>query len=321
MTKRERVVAAIRGEDVDCVPSSFSLHFPADRAFGEAAIKSHFDFLTTIDTDILKIMNENLVPYMGEVERAADYKQIQVSIHDTFMVDQLDLIGKIVDRTDGNTFTMGTVHGITASAIHPLEKMSKRFDYNSVRSYLSQLVAEDPVPVVDGMKRIADALCDLVTESVKRGLDGIYYAALGGEKRFFTDEQFATWIEPLDKMVLRAIREAGGYCFLHICKDALNMDRYKAYPEFCDVANWGVYEAPFPLEAGRTMFAGKTIMGGLEHRSGVIVNGSPDEIRSEVHRIIRSVGKKRFILGADCTLDTYQNLHNVRIAVEAAREL
>ena len=28
MNKRERVVAAIRGERVDCVPSGFSIHFP-----------------------------------------------------------------------------------------------------------------------------------------------------------------------------------------------------------------------------------------------------------------------------------------------------
>lgn len=321
MTKKERVVAAIQGKEVDHVPSSFSLHFPVELAFGDVAVDSHLDFFKKTDTDILKIMNENLVPYMGEINRAADYRNVQVSINDKFMVDQLDLIAKILDRSGDDVFTMGTVHGITASAIHPLEKMSRGFDYDGVRSYLSQLLEEDPIPVVDGMKRIAEALCDLVTKSTKLGLDGIYYAALGGEKRFFTDEQFAEWIEPLDKMVLDAIREAGAYRFLHICKDGLNMNRYKEYSDYCDVANWGVYEAPFPLEEGRTMFAGRTIMGGLEHRSGVIVNGTSEEIRNEVHRIIKAMGKDKFILGADCTLDTSQNLDNVRIAVEAAKDL
>lgn len=34
MKKRDRVFAAIRGEEVDHVPCGFSLHFPHDRAFG-----------------------------------------------------------------------------------------------------------------------------------------------------------------------------------------------------------------------------------------------------------------------------------------------
>ncbi|MFR2985507.1 MAG: hypothetical protein ACLTMD_05415 [Clostridium sp.] len=42
---------------------------------------------------------------------------------------------------------------------------------------------------------------------------------------------------------MKAIKDAGGYCFLHICKDQLNMDRYKDYGPYADVVNWGVYEA------------------------------------------------------------------------------
>ena len=34
MTKKDRVVAAIAGREVDAVPSCFSMHFPKDRNFG-----------------------------------------------------------------------------------------------------------------------------------------------------------------------------------------------------------------------------------------------------------------------------------------------
>ena len=40
MTKKERVTAAIRGEEVDKIPSGFSLHFPKESAFGDAAVKA-----------------------------------------------------------------------------------------------------------------------------------------------------------------------------------------------------------------------------------------------------------------------------------------
>ena len=44
MKKRDRVFAAIRGEEVDHVPCGFSLHFPHDRAFGDASVEAHLRF-------------------------------------------------------------------------------------------------------------------------------------------------------------------------------------------------------------------------------------------------------------------------------------
>ena len=70
MNKKERVKAAIRKEKVDYVPSCFSLHFPRETAFGEDAVKAHLEFYHATDTDILKVMNENLIPDIGPVETA-----------------------------------------------------------------------------------------------------------------------------------------------------------------------------------------------------------------------------------------------------------
>ena len=56
MTKRERVIAAIQGKEVDHVPVGFSLHFPADAAKGEKGVQSHLEFFRQTDTDIIKIM-------------------------------------------------------------------------------------------------------------------------------------------------------------------------------------------------------------------------------------------------------------------------
>ena len=163
-------------------------------------------------------------------------------------------------------------------------------------------------------------MSELAQAYIKAGLDGVYFAALGGETRYFTDEEFAEYIEPCDKQILSAIREAGGKAFLHICKDHLNMARYASYADFCDVVNWGVYEAPFSLDDGKKMFAGKAIMGGLANRTGVIVDGTDEEIRAEVRRVIDWSGKDKFILGADCTLATEQDIHRLVVAIDEARK-
>lgn len=321
MTKKERVIAAIKGEAVDKVPSSFSLHFPKDVAFGDAAVEAHLKFFEESDTDILKIMNENLVPYMGEINQGSDYHMVrEMTMEDDFMKDQTELVKKILARCDKDAFTLGTLHGITASSIHPLEKMDPNYTYDEVREKLCRLLHEDKDTVLAGMQRIANVMCDLARTYIELGVDGVYYAALGGETRFFTDEEFEQWIKPFDLQIMKAIKDAGGYCFLHICKDGLNMDRYKDYGPYADVVNWGVYEAPFSLEEGRKMFAGKTIMGGLPNRHGVLVDGPAEAVKEETRKVIREFGKTGFILGADCTLATEQDMNLLRAAVEAARE-
>ena len=61
MTNKERVIAAIKGENVDRVPASFSLHFPKEIAKGESGVKAHLDFYRETGVDIMKIMNENVL--------------------------------------------------------------------------------------------------------------------------------------------------------------------------------------------------------------------------------------------------------------------
>ena len=68
------------------------------------------------------------------------------------------------------------------------------------------------------------------------------------------------------------------------------------------------------------MFAGKTIMGGLPNRHGVLVDGPAEAVKEETRKAIREFGRTRFILGADCTLATEQDMDLLKAAVEAARE-
>ena len=321
MNKKERVLKAINKEAVDYVPCCFSLHFPKDQSFGEAGIKAHLDFFEKSDTDIIKIMNENLLPCSGNMRDADSYNALcsGFSIKSAFMQAQLDLTKEILDRAGGDAFSVGTLHGTTASAIHPLENMG--VSYAEARETLAAFLRENPGKMLSALSKITDTLSDLARKYVEAGVDGVYYAALGGESRYFTDEEFSAWIEPFDKQIMTAISEAGGKVFLHICKDRLNMDRYVSYAGYADVVNWGVHAAPLSLEAGRRLFGGKTVMGGLPDRHGVLVDGTDEEIRETVTGIISSYGKTGFILGADCTLATEQDMHKLHVAISACRKI
>lgn len=319
MTKRERVIATINNEKTSGIPSSFSLHFPNDKKAGEACVNAHLEFFKETDTDICKIMNENLIPVFGEIHSPEDYDRLipKMTMDDPFMKQQIELTKAILDRCEKDVFTMGTLHGICASGIHPIEQAG--INYYAARQMQVDFLRWNEEKMLSAMQRITDVLCDLARAYIKAGADSVYYAALGGENCFFTDEEFARWIKPFDFQIMDSIRDAGGYCFLHICKDDLNMERYRSYANHADVINWGVYEAPYNLEDGKELFNGKTIMGGLPNRSGVLVNGTNQEIEEQVNHIISNFGSKGFILGADCTLATEQDLNKIRTAVTAAR--
>ena len=43
-------------------------------------------------------------------------------------------------------------------------------------------------------------------------------------------------------------------------------------------------------------------MGGLSNHKGPLIEGTPDEIRQEVRRVMAEAGETGFILGTDCTI-------------------
>jgi len=321
MTKRERMVAALEMADVDCVPSCFSLHFPKDRSSGKEGVEAHLDFFRASGVDAAKIMNENLVPSPGKGTAFPDgYKLVKGFSRKSYFINrQIEFTKEILGSLDGEYFTLGTLHGICASALHPIEQSG--YGYEEARRIQTECIRTNPRVTEDAFKRIADGMCSLARGYKEAGVDAVYYAALGAEGRYLTDEEFERFFKPYDLQIMEAIKGEGMHCILHICKDGLEMSRYKdGYSMFCDAVNWGVHEVPFSLEDGRKLFSGKAVMGGMANRSGVLVDGTDEEIRREVDSIISSYGKRGFILGADCTLSTGQDMHRLSVAIGEAKE-
>ena len=57
INKKERVIAAVRGQKIDYIPVGLWMHFPAQMHHGDEAVKAHSRFFRETDSDILKVMN------------------------------------------------------------------------------------------------------------------------------------------------------------------------------------------------------------------------------------------------------------------------
>ncbi|PID56724.1 hypothetical protein CSB45_09760 [candidate division KSB3 bacterium] len=318
MDKKERVRAAIWGKDVDYVPAGFWFHFPEDQFFGTEAVKAHLEFYQQSDVDLLKIMNEHLYELDVKIEKASDWLKVRpMSLQSPFYQNELDIVKRILDRIGDEVYTLITVHGVYASAFHSFRDLAdKDFSRNNM---LETHIMDNPKAVLQGLQTVAESLTAFAEECCRIGIDGIYYAALGGERyRSFAGELFEQVIKPNDLAVLNALKKEKGELFVHICKDHIDFEPYVDYPG--DVFNWAIYDNELSLEQGRTLFR-KAILGGLDDRSGVMVDGTKEEIQETVKNIIHRFGKKGFLLGADCTLPTDIPIEKICAAIEAARSL
>ncbi len=319
MNAKERVIAAVNKQEVDAIPSGFSYHFPKGNEYGDAGVNVHMKFFNETGGDILKIMNDNRIPSMSNVKTAADWKDVRsISLSDPCFARQIDLMKRLMDKVDPAYFSMGTLHGVVATCRHAT---SEGYTFAQTREIMCAHYRENKQPITDAFKRMADSLSRFAQAYVSVGLDGIMYASLGAEKQYFTDEEYADLVAPLDQQVMNVIHNSKNcISFLHMCKENLGMDRYRSYADYADAFNWGVYETDYSLEKGRELFGGKCIWGGLENRSGVLVDGSTEQIEAEVKKVVDGYGRTGFILGADCTLPTSLDHKRIKAAVDAAHK-
>lgn len=312
MNKFERVMSAYHGEQPDRVPCAFWYHFPRGYEVGAAAVQIHLDFFHDSHTDLCKIMNENSCPNDPSIQTAADWTHLRpFTMQEDFIVRQVELTKAIMAQMKGKAVVLATVHGLVASAYHILGGVDL---YDNDGTILARHVRENPEGMHHAFAIITTYLKKLCKAFLDAGVDGIYFASLGGERRMFTDAEFAEFIAPYEIEILREIADVPCFNILHMCKSDLNLNRYLNYP--ANVLNWGVYEDNISLEEGRKLFgADKVYLGGMDDRDGVFVDGTLEEIRETAQDLVNSFGWKRFILGADCTLPT--NLPSERMHAAA----
>ena len=299
MNRKERVFTVLDGKCADRVPTAFWMHFPPDAFYGQEAVDVHLDYFARTRTDICKIMTEYTYPCLHDIQSAADWHQVKCYRADApFIRKQAEIVRAVTSRCE-DAATVATIHGVVASASHALLGIPK-YDLIGRFAQLYHL-RTNPGAVTDAYRRIAETLCEMVRETLAAGADGIYYAALGGERDGFTDEEHAKYIAPMDRLVIEEAYRAGAkFVILHMCKPKVNLKRFVGYP--CDVINWGVEESGTTLQEGRALFPGKVVLGGLNNHHGPLVSGPLSQLEAEVHRIIRENGSRGLILGSDCTL-------------------
>lgn len=318
MNKRERVIAAFRGQETDHVPVCMWKHVPQELwNDDDAFVKCQIDSYRNTDVDFVKLSADKYfcwpAPALMNITEAkqlwemkplgADHPQIR---------GQIERTKKIIRQLNGECVALYLVFA-------PLSYLRLQIGY----PLMMKLIREDP----EAMKYA----CDVIADDVKllaQGLieeakaDGIFYSVQDGEKNRFTAEEYRSWVTPSDKKVLDYINTLSGMNAIHFCAWEEVPNRLSVWSDYhAPVVSWSRFIDIMDINEAKRQFHA-TVWGGFDNREGTLLyTAAKEELLAEVRSLIRQGGKKGYILGADCSIHDCLDEERIRWVVEEARRI
>ena len=317
MTKRERVLAAMNNEPVDRPPVGFWFHFPPEKAKGQACVQAHLDYYNHIDVDIAKLMCDGYFDYPNPAAKSAKepkdwYAMKPLGADSPFIREQVERAKAVKEGLTSDCLILYNVFA-------PFSTLRQGVGDELVMKHLR----EEPDAMAYALDVVAQdnaLLCELLLTEAK--IDGVYYCVQAGEKNRFTVEEYARFVAPSDLRVLEHANRFGDCNVLHCCGWAgipNHLEVWQNYP--AKAVNWACFIENVSLAEGKKFFGGKCVLGGFDNRaSGLLVNGTKEEIRNYTRELIAASGTTGVMIGADCTLPGSIDVNRIGWVVEAAKE-
>lgn len=315
MTKRERVMAAVKGEPVDRVPVSFFNHNHTAECSSSTLAQHLLRQNQQFGWDFIKVGLR--ASYYGEawgckyrwnlekgpqledyvVKNADDFKKLHKLDSTTGVLGDHVRVAKLLGESLKDSvpyvhtiFSPLSIAGRLAGAIYmdPSEG-------DAIKHFMK----EYPEALHHGLSIIRQTMADYAIEIIRAGADGIFLTTTVWSRDVVTEEQYKIFGKPYDLAVYEAaIQEGATLNVLHICRENIMLDLLSDYP--VQVIN---YEATSPrnpdLKEGLKRTE-KALWGGLDHRI-TLPKGPAEAIIAEVHDAMEQTGGRRFILGNGCT--------------------
>ena len=318
MNKRERVIAAFKGQETDHVPVCMWQHVPEkywadDNLFAECQLNAY----KNTDVDFMKLSGDRYFtwpsPVLDRIEKAEDlYRLEPLGPNHPHIRGQIERTKKIVAGLKGECVALYLV-------FVPLSCLRLKIGYPK----MLQLIRENP----DAMKYACNVIAEdqkLLVNGIIReaGADGIFYSVQNGEVDRFTYEEYRDWVTPSDKAVLDYANSISDMNAIHFCAWEGTPNRLSVWEDYhAPVISWSRYMDIPDIREAKKHF-GCTVWGGFDNRPGTFLyTASREEIEKETANLIQQGGKQGYILGADCSIHDELQEERIRWVAEAARKI
>jgi uroporphyrinogen decarboxylase len=319
MNKRERLEAAIAGQDVDCVPVALWRHFPGDDQDPHDLAAATIAFQRRWDFDFVKVTpassfqikdwgvkdewegnTEGTRRYVYRpIERAADWRKLKVlDARSGALGTQLKCLKMIVEALPDVP--------VIQTVFSPLAQMK-----NLAGERLLIDLRQNPAESKAALEVIAQSTLAFVREIAATGAAGIFYAVQHATSNLLSKAEFAEFGREYDLRILAATKDYW-LNVMHIHGDNVYFDAVADYP--LQVWNWHDRETGPSLTDGLARIKGAAC-GGIA-RDSVMLCGLPGDVRQQVADAIAQTNGRRYIVGTGCVTMIPTPEANIRAAIE-----
>lgn len=307
MTKRERILAAIKREPTDRPPYAFWRHFPNVDRSPAALAQTTLRFHERYGSDFLKVTpaggyavedwgcveSDELAPdghrpcLRHAVNAGEDWKKIRpVAMESTGWATHVESVIRCVVDRRADCSVIPTVF----SPLSLARKLSgDRLNYD---------LKENTRLVEDALRGITDTILAFMEACFREGAEGLFYSVQAASHAFHTEEEYARFGEPYDRRILETVREQSRLTVLHCHGERLMFDRLAALP--ADVWNWDDRRAGPSLAEGKAIVPG-AVQGGLNQWT-TLKEGTAPDAQAEAQDALAQTARTGIILGAGCVL-------------------
>ena len=307
MTKKERILAAVRGENCDRQPYAIWTHLPGIDMDPVKLAEKTYEFYKEYDTDLIKTMNNGMysiedfgceIDYSG-IEKGGVAKLISTPVKEP----------EDWDRIEKPDFADCRALNRELTSLKLLLDKVKEEEVPVIFTVFSPLTTADKLSGGQVLKHIAEGhgekihrvlniLTELTEELVRRandlGADGIYFATQMSSFDITTEEIYREYGTAYDLRVLNASK--GSCDALHCHGVNIMYDLLKEYP--VDIFNWHAGETSPDFETAAQM--DRCLMGGIVRND--ITESNYEAIRSQIEKSYMVMKGRHHILSAGCVI-------------------
>lgn len=310
MTKRERVLAALRGEPVDRVPLAFWLHdFTAENGVAPFVAET-LRLATTFDWDYLKPQSRAQcfaeawgLRYAPSGARAVQYTRTHApcaSAADLRRLGPADPstgpLGEQLEALRRIRAGIGADTPIIWTVFSPMMVMPYLLA-GGVEQAMA-IAREEPGALDHALAAVAETLREYAKLAVQTGADGLFYATNVARQGLLTPAECRRFQRPLDLRVLDAVA-AASFNVLHVCGAAIHLGEFVDYP--AQALSWAASESN-PSLSGVRRRTGRAVIGGLPAKP-LIATLTPVAIAERARAAVREMDGRGLLLGPECSIN------------------
>ncbi len=310
MTKRERVMAALRGAPVDRVPVSLWLHNFATENSADTLAAETLRLARRFDWDFLKPQSRAQcfaemwgLRYAPSRERETPYTVTRAPLataEDLRRLEPADArtgsLGEQLQALQAIRKAVGAETPIIWTVFSPL--MVLPFLLAGGRATALALMRSELAAVDHALGAMAVTLGAYARAAVAEGADGLFYATNMATRELSTAAECRRFQRPHDLRILGHV-ESAPFNVLHVCGADILFDEFADYP--ATALSWATVPGN-PSLADVHRRTGRAVLGGLPAKP-VIAGLPPAEVHARGRGAIAEMGGRFLLLGPDCSID------------------